>query len=159
MRLLLSPPSTRADVTSPAAPQTSSLIRPALALLAGLGIIVMIVGVGTLIATLAALRGVDPRQFHPTPVYLAAILTLTALGALAGGFATSRITADRSYFTVFVLGLLLFVSGVVPVLRGVPPTPGQPSWYPMALAVLSPIGVLLGGLLERGRVRSPRTEA
>lgn len=129
-----------------------------MALLAGLGIIVMIVGVGTLLATLAALKGVDPKQFHPSPAYLATIITLTAAGAMSGGFATSRITADRSYFTVFLLALLLFVSGVVPVLRGVQPTPGQPDWYPLALAILSPVGVLIGGLVERRKTRRPLVE-
>ncbi len=140
-------------------PRSSSIIRPAVALLAGLGIMVLIVFVGTLVAaTLVAQRGVNPTRVHP-PGYLAAILVLTAAGAMFGGFATSRITTDRSFFTVFLLGLLLFVSAVVPVLRGAPLTPGDPNWYPLVVAVLSPVGVLIGGTLERWRTRELPTEA
>jgi hypothetical protein len=137
--------------SSPAVPPTSSVIRPVLALLAGLGITVFIVGAGTLIATLAALRGVDPSHFQPPPAYLAANLTVSAVGALLGGFTTSRLTVGRSFYTVFLLALLLFVSGMAPVIRGSPPAEGQPSWYALALALLAPCGVLLGGAVERRR--------
>ena len=48
------------------APPTSSVIRPALALLAGLGITALIVGPGILATTLFMLRGApDPREFVP----------------------------------------------------------------------------------------------
>ncbi|MEP6621505.1 MAG: hypothetical protein ABJE47_19415 [bacterium] len=152
-------------VTTPATPATpvaakpSSMIRPAVALLAVLAIMVLVVFVGTLVvATVLTERGVNPLLFHP-PVYLATVLVLTAAGSLFGGFATSRITSDRSFFTVFVLGLLLFVSAVVPVLRGTPLTPGDPAWYPLAVSVLSPVGVLIGGALERWRMRGPLVKA
>jgi hypothetical protein len=133
------------------APPTSSFVRPALALLAGLGITVLIVVLGTLIATLAALRGVDPRSFQPPLGYLIANLAISALGALAGGYTTSRLTNGRSFYTVLLLATLLFVSGVIPVLRGSAPVAGQPEWYPLTLALLAPVGVLLGGLLQRRR--------
>lgn len=135
----------------PPLPRPSSFVRPVLALLAGLGITVLIVVLGTLIATLAALRGVDPRNFQPTPGYLAANLIVSALGALAGGATTSRLTAGRSFYTVLLLAVLLFVSGVIPVLRGTPPEVGQPSWYPLTLSILAPLGVLIGGYIERRR--------
>jgi hypothetical protein len=125
-----------------------------LALLAGLGITVLIVGAGTLIATFAALRGVDPKQFSPPPAYLATTLVLSALGALAGGYVTARITVGRSFYTVFLLATLLFVSGVIPAVRGTGVARGEPSWYPLTLALLGPIGVLVGGLLERRRARA-----
>jgi hypothetical protein len=140
--------------STPPAPPTSAFVRPVLALLAGLGITVLIVVIGTLVATLAVLRGVDPRHFQPTPGYLATNLVVGALGALAGGFTTARITTGRSFYTVFLLALLLCVSGLVPVLRGTPPGGGQPSWYPLALALLAPAGVLIGGAIERRRGRT-----
>jgi hypothetical protein len=136
---------------APPRPPVLSFVRPVLALLAGLGITVLIVIVGTLVATLAALRGVDPRHFQPPPVYLAVTIAVSALGATAGGYTTAQLTRARSFFTVFLLALLLFVSGIVPVLRGAPPDNGRPSWYPLALALLAPLAALLGGVLGRRR--------
>jgi hypothetical protein len=127
------------------------MLRPALALLAGLGITVFIVGGGVVITTLAAMRESDPRSFSPPLWYYAANLTLSAIGAAAGGFTTARVTIGRSFFTVFVLALILLMSGIAPVLRGAPSAPSQPEWYPLALALLGPIGVLAGGALERRR--------
>jgi hypothetical protein len=147
-----------APSTPPAPPQRplTPLLRPALALLAGLGITVLIVGGGVLITTLGALRGQDPRNFTPPPWYYGANMTLSLLGAAAGGFAVSRITRGRSLFTVMVLALILLVSGVAPVLRGTAAAPGQPHWYPLALALLGPIGVIAGGVAER-RNAAPRS--
>ena len=134
----------------PAPPRPlTPLLRPALALLAGLGITVLIVGGGVLITTLAALRGQTPSTFVPPSWYYAANMLLSLLGPAAGGFAVSRITLGRSLFTVFVLSLILFVSGIAPILRGTPAGPGQPPWYPLALALLAPVGVIAGGLAER----------
>jgi peptidoglycan/LPS O-acetylase OafA/YrhL len=144
----------------PPAPQRplTPLLRPALALLAGLGITVLIVGGGVLITTLGALRGQDPNNFTPPSWYYAANMTLSFVGAAAGGFAVSRITRGRSLFTVMVLALILLVSGIAPILRGTPAAPGQPNWYPLALALLGPLGVLVGGIGERrgDSARSPR---
>ena len=126
-----------------------------LALLAGLGVIVLIVGVGTIIATLGALRGVDPKNFQPTPVYRAVVIALSVFGAFAGGFTASRVTLGRSFFTVFLLALTLFVSGIVPVLRNTADRPGEPRWYALSLALLSPLAVLAGGVFERRRSRGP----
>lgn len=143
---------------SPSAPPTSSVVRPALALLAGLGITVIVVAVGTLIATLAAMRGVDAGHFQPTPGYLATNLIVTAVGAFLGGMTTSRLTVGRSFYTVFLLALLLLVSGIAPVIRRTAPPAGQPSWYPLAVALLAPVGVLLGGMVERRRRASTVAE-
>jgi len=128
---------------------TSSTIRPALALLAGLGITVLIVFLGVTITTLAALRGVDPKAYVAPFWTYPTHLVISALGAAAGGFATARITTGHSLFTTLVLALILLMSALAPVLRGTPGGAGQPDWYPLALAIVSPLGALLGGLLER----------
>ena len=138
---------------SVAPPPPPSFVRPVLALLAGLGVIVLIVGVGTIIATLGALRGVDPKSFQPTPFYRAVVIALSVLGAFAGGFTAGRVTLGRSFFTIFLLALMLFVSGVVPVLRSKGDQPGEPRWYALSLAILSPLAVLAGGVFERRRSR------
>ena len=142
-------------VAGPVAP-SRSMVRPVLGLLAGLGVVVMIVGIGTIVATLAMLRGVNPANFRPTPGYLAVALAINALGSFAGGFATSRITAARSFYTVGLLSLLLLVSGAIPAFRH-GPGPGEPAWYPLTLALLAPLGVLLGGAFERRRARANTT--
>jgi hypothetical protein len=134
-------------------PPTPTFLRPLLALLAGLGITALISAFGIVVATFAALRGVDPKQFTPPPAYLGTTLVLSVLGAFSGGYATARITAGRSFYTVLLLATVLLVSGVVPVVRGTGPAPGWPGWYPMAQALLVPLGALAGGLLERRRGR------
>ena len=51
-------------MTEPRPPLPASRsLRPALALLAGLGVTVLIVFFGVTISTLAALRGVDPKSY------------------------------------------------------------------------------------------------
>ena len=133
---------------------TSSTIRPALALLAGLGITVLIVFFGVTITTLAALRGTDAKSYVAPFWTYPTHLLISMLGAAFGGFATARITTGRSLFTTFVLALILLMSALTPVLRGTRGTPGQPNWYPLSLAIVSPVGAMLGGLFERRRTRA-----
>ncbi len=144
-------------MTAPRPPvQPSSMLRPALALLAGLGVTVLSVFIGVTITTLAALRGVDPKTYVAPFWIYPTHLIISALGAMGGGFTTARITTDHSLFTVVVLALVLLMSALTPVLRGTPGAPGQPSWYPLSLAVASVIGALLGGVLERRPGRGAR---
>lgn len=136
------------------------MLRPALALLAGLGVTVLLVFVGVTVSTLAALRGVDPKAYVAPFWTYPTHLIISLLGAMGGGFTTSRITTDRTLFTTLVLALILLMSALTPVLRGTAGAPGQPSWYPLSLAIASVVGALLGGVLERrpGRdVRGPVT--
>jgi hypothetical protein len=128
------------------------MMRPALGLLAGLGITALIVGPGIIAATLAMLRGVDPNTFRPSTSNLVVYLAITALGAFGGGFTTARITAGRSFYTVFLLALILFMSALVPVLRGADPTaPPRPQWFLVAQAVIVLVATMLGGWIERRR--------
>jgi hypothetical protein len=141
----------------PPPPPIASSLRPTLALLAGLGITVLIVFFGVTISTLAALRGQDARHYVAPFWTYPTHLIISALGAAAGGFATARITTGRSLYTVLVLALIMLMSALGPVLRHTPPTVGQPLWYPLSLAIASPLAALAGGLLERrsaGRRRS-----
>lgn len=128
---------------------TSALFRPALALLAGLGVTVLIVLAGVTAATVASLRGVDPTEYVAPFWTYPTHLVISTFGAVVGGYTTSRIAADRAPFTTLVLALILLVSGLTPVLRGMPAAPGQPVWYPLSLAFGSLVGALLGGVLER----------
>jgi len=139
-------------MTDPRPPlPTSSSLRPALALLAGLGVTVLLVFFGVTISTLAALRGVDPSAYVAPSWTYPTHTVISFLGALAGGFTTARITAGRTLFTTLVLALILLMSALTPILRHAPTAPGQPVWYALALALASPLGAMLGGLLERRR--------
>jgi peptidoglycan/LPS O-acetylase OafA/YrhL len=145
-------------VTDPRPPlPTSSSLRPALALLAGLGVTVLIVFVGVTISTLAALRGQDPKHYVAPFWTYPTHLLISAAGAAAGGLGTARITAGRSSYSVFLLALILLMSGLTPVLRHAPSAPGQPDWYALSLAIASPVGALLGGIVERRRSGAPST--
>ena len=132
-------------------PPTSSIIRPALALLAGLGITALIVGPGIIIATLAMLRGVDPQTFRPSAANLMVYLVINAVGAFVGGLATARITIGRSFYTVFLLALILFTSAMVTVMRAKGDARAEPQWYNVGQAVVVLLAALLGGFLERRR--------
>jgi hypothetical protein len=55
---------------------------------------------------------------------------------------------------VFVLALILLMSGLVPVIRGTPPQAGQPPWYPLVLSIVTPLAALAGGAIERRRASS-----
>lgn len=133
----------------PPPPPISTSLRPALGLMAGLGITVFIVFTGVTISTLAALRGQDAQHYVAPAWTYPTHLIISALGAAAGGVATARITADRSAYSVLLLALILLMSALGPVVRHVQPTAGQPVWYPVLLAIASPLAALAGGLLTR----------
>lgn len=140
-------------MTAPQPPAAPSFVRPVLALLAGLGISVLIVGLGSVLVALALLRNGDANTLQAAPAYLAATFALSGIGGFVGGYVASRLTADRSLYTVALLAAVLFTSGAVPAIRqrGV----GKfPDWYTVGIAVLAPASVLLGGLLERRRSRA-----
>jgi hypothetical protein len=145
-------------MTDPRPPlPTSSSLRPALGLLAGLGLTVLIVFFGVTISTLGALRGVDPKSYVAPAWSYPTHMLISFFGAMAGGFATARITTGHSLFTTLVLALILLMSALAPVLRHAPSGPGQPAWYALSLVIASPLGALLGGILERRRSRAPAT--
>jgi hypothetical protein len=134
----------------PPVPPTSSFIRPALALLAGLGIMVLIVAPPTLIVTLALLRGVaDVHTFVPPAGFLVFTLALNALGGFASGYTVARLTAGRSFYTVVLLALILCISGAAEAFKAA--AGDGIIWHPVGLSIVGPISVLLGGLFERRR--------
>ena len=138
----------------PPAPPTSTFVRPAVGLLAGIGIALLLIAVGTVIAGLFTLRGPDALSTAFPATYVWGKLVAAAIGALAGGFTTSRITAGRSMYTVVVLALILFVAAGGPALRGGNSFPNDPAWFPLTLAVVELIGVVIGGLVERALDRA-----
>lgn len=132
----------------PVTPPTSTVVRPAIGLLAGIGVALLVIAIGTVIAGVFTLRGADALTKAFPAGYVWGKLAAAAVGALAGGFTTSRITVGRSLYTVVVLALILFVAAAGPALRGTA-FPNDPAWFPFTLAVIELAGVLVGALLER----------
>lgn len=138
--------------TTSSPPTSSSYVRPALALLAGLGITVLIAVVANLITVLAMMRGAaDPRVLVPTLTALWVLLLFDGLAAFAGGYVSARLTVGRSFYTVFLLALVLFVSAMAPVLRGQEANGGWPRWFAIAQAGTVLAAALVAGWLERRR--------
>ena len=139
------------DTTSvPSAPPTPSFIRPALGLLAGLGIFVLAYAVPVLVGTLVMLQGVtDPAAYQPPPRFQLFNLIVGALAGVASGWLVARMTIGRSWYTLLLLALILCVSPLAEARRAA--ASGQAYQLLIALAVVSPAGALLGGWLERRR--------
>lgn len=149
MQLISTPMRERVVSTPAPAPPTSQAVRPAIGLLAGIGVALLLIAAGTVVAGLFTLHGADALT-KPFPAgYVWGKLVAAAVGALAGGFTTSRITVGRSLFTVLILALILFVAAAGPALRGAGAFPHDPRWFPLTLAVVELVGVLLGSAIER----------
>jgi len=133
----------------PPTPPTSTFVRPAIGLLAGIGVALLLIAIGTVIAGLFTLRGADALTTAFPAGYVWGKLVAAAIGAFAGGFTTSRITIGRSFYTVVLLALILFVAAGGPALRGTAAFPNDPGWFPLTLAIVELIAVVLGGALER----------
>jgi hypothetical protein len=145
------------DLTSvPAPPPTPSFIRPALALLAGLGIFVLGYGFPTLLATLLLLRGVtDPASFQPPVGFRLFTLVIGALAGLASGWSVGRMTSGRSWYTLLLFALVLCVSPLAEARKAA--ASGKSDQFLIALAIVAPAGALLGGWLDRRRVATAST--
>jgi hypothetical protein len=139
------------DVTSvPSAPPTPSFIRPALGLLAGLGIFVLAYGIPTLVATLVLLQGVsNPAAYLPPPGFRLFTLVVGALAGVASGWLVGRMTVGRSWYTLLLLALILCVSPLAEARKAA--ATGKSYQFLIALALVAPAGALLGGWLERRR--------
>jgi hypothetical protein len=136
----------------PAPPPISTALRPVLGVMAGLGVAVVIDAVGVFASTFAAAAAQGTRdvdQFVAPSWTFPTHLLIYAVGAAAGGAVTGRMTAERSAYSVFLLALILLMSAVGPLLRHVPPTPGQPQWFALALVFVNPLAALTAGLLTR----------
>ena len=64
---------------------------------------------------------------------------------MSGGYVTAWIATDRTLIHVLVLALIVLVLGALSALqqRG-----RQPIWYQLLLIAITPVGVVLGGLLR-----------
>lgn len=116
-------------------------LRGFLAVLAGLGVVIIIVVVFTW-ATAALLR--VPTN-APTTAYLIANLIISGAAAAVGGSLTGYMAPSSPVLHALGLGVLLFLLAVPMIVSG--PLLGQPEWYPTAIALVGLIFAPVGGML------------
>lgn len=121
------------------------MIRSILAVVTGF--VVVVAGVMAASWGVAWVLGVE--EGAPSTAYLVLNVTGSALAAVVGGFTAAVIAGRRGFIHAFALALILVVLGLV---EGGADYVGRPSWYPVAIGILGPLGALLGGLTARARV-------
>lgn len=127
-----------------------SLVRPLLALVAGLGIMALVVAPPTLMSALAALRGlVDQPIFRPPMGFIAFNIALNVTGGLMSGFVVARLTRGRARHPVIAMAALLAVVSALDAVKVA--RSGGHLWVSIAIVVLVAVAVLAGGRLEEQR--------
>jgi MFS-type transporter involved in bile tolerance (Atg22 family) len=125
------------------------MVRSIAAVAGGFVTMLAIVMVGTLAAVAAFVPGglttgmSQPPSGSLSRTYLAANLLVSLLGAIAGGWVTSRVAAASPSTHVLVLAGIILIMSVVTAAQGA--APGQPAWYPITISVIGLAGVLIGG--------------
>ena len=133
-----------------AVPSRESLVRPLLALVAGLGIMALLVAPPTLMSALAALRGLlDAPVFHPPLGYIVINIGLNILGGVIAGFVVARLTHGRQRQSVMAMAALLAVLSALDAIKVA--RSGGLVWVPVLIVVLVPLSVLAGGRMEEQR--------
>ncbi len=115
-----------------------------LALLAGFATMAIIVVIST-----ALLQRIAPEwvgtQGRPRPAYVFVNLGYSMLAAAAGGYVTAWATGRSPLNSVLALAVVVLVMGAISALQA---RERQPLWYVLALFVITPLGVVLGGLVR-----------
>ena len=119
------------------------MVRSVVAVIGGYAAMVVVVIVGTLLAT-RMLAGTDGSL---TAGYLVANLAVSLAGAVLAGVVAMRLAPRRPEVHVWILAGLVVLAALPGILR---PAPGQPVGYVWILPVLAVVGILLGGRLGRG---------
>jgi hypothetical protein len=93
------------------------------------------------------------RPYGPgvSPAYLIANVLVSIAAAVVGGL-TAGIVARRSpILHASALAAIMFIVGIASMVASGGAAPGQPAWYPLAIAVIGPVGALVGGWLQQRR--------
>jgi hypothetical protein len=118
------------------------VIRSVAAVLAGLVVTVVLVMALTYLA--AAALGLAPGA-APTPAYLTLNLLGSALAGALGGATAVVLAPHTPHGHVVALAILILLLSLPTLFT--PPAPGQPSWYGLAVSVIGPVAVAVGGLM------------
>lgn len=117
------------------------MLRSIVAVFAGFVVAALLVVVSTwIVAPALGLAGAEPG-----PGYLLFNLVTSALAGVLGGYVAARVAPHTHWGHVGTLAVILLLLSMPGILQ--PPAPGQPTWYPVLLAMLGPATVLLGGVL------------
>jgi hypothetical protein len=120
------------------------ILHAFLALLAGFATMVLLV-----IAVTALLTKFTPdwvgQEAKPRPGYVAVNLGYVFLAASAGGYVTAWAAVANPLIHVLALALVVLLLAALSAMQA---RGKQPIWYALVLIVISPVGVLAGGLVR-----------
>ncbi len=115
-----------------------------LALLAGFATMALVVIVVTLLLKRLAPQWVGV-QARPLPAYVFVSLAYSFLAAALGGYITAWAAGEGALAYVLALAVAVLVLGAITALQA---RGQQPAWYQVGLLIISPLGVVAGGLLR-----------
>jgi hypothetical protein len=84
-------------------------------------------------------------QGKPQPGYIFVNLGYSFLAAAAGGYVTAWLAAANPLYHVLALGIIVLALAALSAMQS---KGKQPIWYQLTLLALTPIGVLVGGLVR-----------
>jgi hypothetical protein len=85
------------------------------------------------------------EEGSPRPAYVAVNLFYSFLAAVGGGFVTALIAHQNALDTALALAIVILVLGTLSTLQA---KVRPPLWYQVPLLIVSPLGVIAGGLLR-----------
>jgi hypothetical protein len=85
------------------------------------------------------------QKAHPRPAYIFVNLGYSFLAAAVGGYVTAWAAGRSALSAVLALAVVVLVFGTLSVLQA---HGRQPIRYQLALVVISPVGVVAGGLVR-----------
>jgi hypothetical protein len=133
-------------------------LRSIAAIVAGFGFMASTAMVGTILAAALFIPGgsgsltADAVPSSLPPMYLAANLSASFLGAVFGGWLAARIGASAPFAHAAALAALTAVVSVASVFQA--PPGAQPGWYAIVVGIIGVGGVLLGGKLRAAAASS-----
>jgi hypothetical protein len=115
-----------------------------LALLAGFAVMALLVAVVT-----AALARFTPDWVgatgSPHPAYVFVNLGYSFIAAAAGGYVTALAAGNNPLYHVLALAIVVLALAALSALQQ---KGQQPVWYALTLVGLTPLGILVGGLVR-----------
>jgi hypothetical protein len=118
------------------------MIRSVAAVLAALIITMLLVMILSYLA--GVVLGI-PIHAPPTPLYLLLNLVGGVIAGMTGGAVAVRLSHQRPHGHVIATAIAILLLSLPTIFTA--PAPGQPAWYPVAISVIGPVAVLLGGML------------
>lgn len=135
------------------------MLKSVLSVIAGFLTMAIVVMLGTFAAAAALLPGglaaVRNSQGPPpsqSGTYLLANLAVSFIAAVLGGWVAARLAPGSPKAHVIALAVLVVLMSIATAVTQKAATSNQPGWYPITIAVLGVVGVLVGGIWRSGSV-------